>query len=314
MLVPSYYSGWVRAEIVFEQKQILLNCYSLSAHIDCEKFQPFVGMLVNPQHTSKLNYLIQNNLGIFKETDFNEKNTLSLEKFQTYTDNEKVFEDGQITLINNNDVVHENNFFLKDEFVRIDGWLLLENEKELQSIFLIINDKPFLESNNFQILMENIVINNLNYLITPYPIGISDKVEMTKLNLSKFEIGASHHTVGNFALDHNTLKKLNNKFTQGIFSITLDSLWNKWKLPKPENIKIDVDGIEYKIIKGSSKTLKSQELKSILIEINPKRSKDIEILKILKFYKFTYNEKQVNKTIRESGPHEGYAEYIFYKN
>ena len=106
MLVPSYYSGWVRAEIVFEQKQILLNCYSLSAHIDCEKFQPFVCMLVNPQHTSKLNYLIQNNLGIFKETDFNEKNTLSLEKFETYTDNEKVFEDGQITLINNNDVVH----------------------------------------------------------------------------------------------------------------------------------------------------------------------------------------------------------------
>ena len=151
MLVPSYYSGWVRAEIVFEQKQILLNCYSLSAHIDCEKFQPFAGMLLNPQHTSKLNYLIQNNLGIFKETDFNEKNTLSLEKFQTYTDNEKVFEDGQITLINNNDVVHENNFFLKDEFVRIDGWLLLENEKELQSIFLIIDDKQFLESDNFQI-------------------------------------------------------------------------------------------------------------------------------------------------------------------
>ena len=57
MLVPSYYSGWVRAEIVFEQKQILLNCYSLSAHIDCEKFNPFVGMLLNPQHTSKLNYL-----------------------------------------------------------------------------------------------------------------------------------------------------------------------------------------------------------------------------------------------------------------
>ena len=39
-----------------------------------------------------------------------------------------------------------------------------------------------------------------------------------------------------------------------------------------------------------------------------------EILEILKFYKFTYDENQVNKTVRESGPHEGYAEYIFYKN
>ena len=170
------------------------------------------------------------------------------------------------------------------------------------------------ESNNFQILMENIVINNLNYLITPYPIGISDKNEMTKLNLSKFEIGASHHTVGEFSLDHNTLEKVNNKFSQGIFSTTLDSLWDQWKLPKPQYIKIDVDGIEHKIIKESSKTLQSQELKSILIEINPKRSEDNEILGILKFYKFTYSEKQVNKTIRESGPHEGYAEYIFYKD
>ena len=170
------------------------------------------------------------------------------------------------------------------------------------------------ESNNFQILMENIVINNLNNLITPYPIGISDETKMTKLNLSKFEIGASHHTVGEFALDHNTLEKIKNRFSQGIFSTTLDNLWDQWKLPKPEYIKIDVDGIEHKIIKESSKTLKSQELKSILIEINPKRSEDKEILSILKFYKFTYSESQISRTIRESGPHEGYAEYIFYKN
>tara|TARA_B100000686_G_scaffold287915_1_gene313682 strand:- start:403 stop:1191 length:789 start_codon:yes stop_codon:yes gene_type:complete len=150
MLVPSYYSGWVRAEIVFEQKQILLNCFSLSAHIDCDKIQVSTFIFEHPEYTSKLNYLIENNLGIFKETNFNEKNILSLEKFETYTNNEKVFEDGQITLINNN-VIHENNFFLKDEFVRIDGWLLLENDKKLQSIFLIIDDKQFLESDNFQI-------------------------------------------------------------------------------------------------------------------------------------------------------------------
>ena len=44
-----------------------------------------------------------------------------------------------------------NDFIVKNEFVRIDGWLILENVKELHSIFLIIDDKQFLESHNLKI-------------------------------------------------------------------------------------------------------------------------------------------------------------------
>tara|TARA_X000000368_G_C22967210_1_gene683736 strand:- start:103 stop:906 length:804 start_codon:yes stop_codon:yes gene_type:complete len=169
------------------------------------------------------------------------------------------------------------------------------------------------EANNFQVLMENLYINNLNKLVTPYPIGISDKTELSKLNLSKFESGQSHHTVGEFALDHNTLSKIPSVFTQGVFSTTIDDLWNRFNLPIPNYIKIDVDGIELKIINGAIKTLKNQDLKSVLVEINPKRNEDEEILKIFNFYKFTYDSEQVNKTLRKDGPHEGYAEYIFFR-
>ena len=79
--------------MVFDEKQIYLNCFSLSADIDCDKL--FLGF--NSDYASTLNYLIQNNLGIFNEKYFNEKNTLSLEKFETYTDNGKIFEDGKLT-------------------------------------------------------------------------------------------------------------------------------------------------------------------------------------------------------------------------
>ena len=84
-------------------------------------------------------------------------------------------------------------------------------------------------------------------------------------------------------------------------------------MPFPDHIKIDVDGIENKIIEGGSKTLKNPQLKSILIEINSNRKEDKKIIDKLKYYRFLYDEKQINDAMRLEGPHAGYAEYIFYR-
>ena len=64
-----------------------------------------------------------------------------------------------------------------------------------------------------------------------------------------FDKGSSHHTVGD-SLDHN-LSKIKTKYKQGISSTSLDDLCNNWKLPLPNYLKIDVDGIEFKIISKS---------------------------------------------------------------
>ena len=167
------------------------------------------------------------------------------------------------------------------------------------------------ESNNFQILMENILANNLGGKIYPYPIGISNSSGLTTLYLSKFEKGGSHHVVGE-SLDHN-LNKKEVKLTQGIFSSTLDDLNKIWQLPKPNYLKIDVDGIEYKIIEKSQNLLRSKELQSVLIEINPKRDQDKQIIKTLESFDFFYDQKQVDEAKRKFGTHIGYAEYLFYK-
>ena len=84
-------------------------------------------------------------------------------------------------------------------------------------------------------------------------------------------------------------------------------------MPFPDHIKIDVDGIEHKIIQGGSKTLNNPQLKSILIEINSNRKEDEKIIDKLKYYNFLYDEKQINDAMRLEGPHAGYAEYIFYR-
>ena len=168
------------------------------------------------------------------------------------------------------------------------------------------------ESNNFQVLMENIAINNLMNLINPFPIGISDFTSLTKLHITDFSKGSSHHTVGNEALSHE-LKVIKTPFEQGIFSTTLNDLIEVYKLPFPDYLKIDVDGIEFKIIEKSDILLNNLKLKSILIEINSKREVDRKIIKKLIKFGFTYDDQQVESARRKSGPHEGYAEYLFYR-
>ena len=167
------------------------------------------------------------------------------------------------------------------------------------------------ESNNFQILNQNIILNNLNKSVTAYPIGISDKLEVTNLYLTNWAKGGSHNTVG-VQLNHK-LQKFQPRFTQGTMSITLDDLINKFMLPYPNYLKIDVDGIEHKIIKAGNKFLKDKRLESILIEINSSRKEDKEIIKILSKNGFQYNNQQVQESTRKSGPHKGYAEYLFFK-
>ena len=169
------------------------------------------------------------------------------------------------------------------------------------------------ESNNFQVLMQNIINNNLIEKVSAYQIGVSNKTEFTELHLSNFIPGQSHHTVGNSALDHVDLNPIESKIKQGIFSTTLDDICLKWGFPKPKYIKIDVDGIEYKIIKESKKTLSSDSLKSVLIEINENRDEDNEIIKTFKKLGFKYDKDQVDRARRQSGEHIGYAEYLFYK-
>ena len=109
------------------------------------------------------------------------------------------------------------------------------------------------------------------------------------------------------------MKPIESKYKQGIFSTTIDDICSKWNIPIPSHIKIDVDGIEHKIISQSIKTLSSPEVKSVLIEINENRTEDKDIIKTMKDNKFSYDINQVNEARRKTGAHEGYAEYLFYK-
>jgi Methyltransferase FkbM domain len=65
----------------------------------------------------------------------------------------------------------------------------------------------------------------------------------------------------------------------GIHSCTVDQLVAKRLVPPPNFIKIDVDGIEDKVLGGMRSTLASEKLRGVLCEISGTEAKVEEVLR-----------------------------------
>ena len=67
-----------------------------------------------------------------------------------------------------------------------------------------------------------------------------------------------------------------------------------FNLPKPDYIKMDVDGAEDMIIQGMKKVLVNEKLRSINIEVTGNVSKHEAVLNKLKDYKFQLFQEHVH--------------------
>jgi FkbM family methyltransferase len=122
------------------------------------------------------------------------------------------------------------------------------------------------ESQNYALLNKNIYLNNLSDRVIALNAAFIDKDCVDYLYIKDYEIGTAINSIGE-SLDWK-LDKIRPSFKQGIMSYTLDSFLSKNTVPFPNHIKIDVDGFEYKILKGAQITLKDPRLKSISVELN----------------------------------------------
>ncbi len=119
---------------------------------------------------------------------------------------------------------------------------------------------------NFNELSQNIFLNQYQEKIIPLHIALSDKTSLFPFYYSDIKTGSAGHALKN-PVDE-TGKNMQPVFIQPIISYTLDEFIEKFKIEKPNLIKIDVDGAEMDILKGAEKTLREPNLKSVLIEIN----------------------------------------------
>ena len=100
---------------------------------------------------------------------------------------------------------------------------------------------------------------------------------------------------GNFGdVLENDLKesKWGNPFRKGvqfklpIMGMSLDSFIERFKLPYPTYLKIDVDGNESLVVDGMEETLKSKDLKEILIEVDEMMESNSTIYTTIKSHGF----------------------------
>lgn len=167
------------------------------------------------------------------------------------------------------------------------------------------------ESQNFALLNKNIFANNLAGTVKAYPVALSDQVDFNSLYLSGFMAGGSCHNFGE-SVDFNS-RPFKSEFEQGCFAIPLDTLVSDFGFPVPDYIKIDVDGLEHKVIAGAVATIE-MGVRSVLVEVNTLRQDHMELVSLMEKLGFTWSEDQVQTYIRKSGPFEGTGNFIFYRS
>jgi FkbM family methyltransferase len=165
------------------------------------------------------------------------------------------------------------------------------------------------EAKNYALLNKNIAMNGLQHLVMAYCAGLSDQQGLTKLNMADLRAGGSNHALGEpLNFKNEPLKPI---FVQGSVGFTVDSLTRSGDLPIPTHLKIDVDGIEHRVIGGSMQTLKNEAVRSLLIETNLNLESHRSMVAALNKLGFKHDADQVNAAMRKDGQFAGVAEHIF---
>lgn len=123
---------------------------------------------------------------------------------------------------------------------------------------------------NFYVLTKNIQLNGLSERIVAFPFALSDVTGMGQLNMHTLEPGGalSHfgERVEGISLDAHTHFPVEHRLHAAGF--TADALRAAMALEFPHHIKLDVDGIEDRILAGAQGLLGDKRLKSVLVELD----------------------------------------------
>jgi FkbM family methyltransferase len=185
------------------------------------------------------------------------------------------------------------------------------------------------EALNYAELNKNIYLNDLHGQVLAYCVALSDVDKPDRLLLSDFGLGISYHDFEEnswtgdkqFAPDWHVPKE--GRREQGCIGHQLDTLISNG-LPLPDHIKIDVDGLEHRVVAGMIETLEKPGLKSVLIEINFDNPRNLEIVDRMQEIGWRYSWDQLRihrnakfsvekiKKYQELG--KGGLNYIFYKD
>ena len=142
------------------------------------------------------------------------------------------------------------------------------------SIVYAVEPNPY----TFSVLARNIAKNEFGLKIVPLNIAISRTSSIVSFNVNGLESGTALNEIASKKEDENNT-------TIMVPSFSVDEFLNIQGIPGINHIKIDVDGLEFEILRGADQILSSPDLKTVLLEDNtPKNNQEFDLNIFLEQY------------------------------
>ncbi|MGE0043173.1 MAG: FkbM family methyltransferase [Vicinamibacterales bacterium] len=117
---------------------------------------------------------------------------------------------------------------------------------------------------NYAQLCRNVYVNAVSDCVSPMPVALSDRTVLDWFNYATITAGGAFHAFG-APLDY-TGQAFEPVFRQPVISYRIDDLVELFGVPAPTHLKIDVDGIEFQVLKGADRVL--HHVRSVMLELN----------------------------------------------
>jgi hypothetical protein len=93
----------------------------------------------------------------------------------------------------------------------------------------------------------------------------------------------------------------------------LDELISNQVIPVPQHIKIDVDGLEHRVVQGAMEVLANPYVKSLLIELNTNLDIHRSLVAKIENLGFDLSSEERDFAIRKDGNFKGIGNHIFWR-
>ena len=123
---------------------------------------------------------------------------------------------------------------------------------------------------SYALLCDHISLNGVGEAVTPLPLVLGDRTELVRFGYATLEAGAASHA--------GVLGQGDVAYSQPMLMFRLDDLVERFSLPAPQHVKLDVDGAELEVLRGAGALLADAELHSVLVEVPQQLESEIDQL------------------------------------
>jgi len=152
---------------------------------------------------------------------------------------------------------------LYDVGANVGSYALIAGAQGLDGVQVVAFEPGYA---NYAALCDNVLLNGLGSVVVPLPVALAERTGLATLGYSEVAAGAAEHRLdGGEGAAH----------SQAVVAYRLDDVVDHFALPRPTLLKVDVDGAEAVVFMGAPGTLADPSLRSVLVEIDRRRSGEV---------------------------------------